>query len=137
VARGWDNASSTAFKCRVDRESLHPYSASTSSYEEFVFPGASSITLTFDDRSETDPEQSGGDFVAIYKDSTYTSTWGKAKYAGEAGDNWPGAGGKPPLVIPSDRCVLHFRSDSDEERWGFRVKIEATIDGEGAVELSK
>lgn len=137
IARGWDNASSTAFKCTMELESRHPYSASTSSYHILEFPGASSITLTFDDRSETDPDQSAGDFVAVYKDSTYTATWGKPKYHGEAGENWPGAGGKPPLVIPSDSCVLHFHSDTDGERWGYRVKIEATINAEGAAELSK
>jgi len=134
VARGWDVASSEAFKCREVFESRHPYSASTSSYQELYYPGASSITISFDGRTSTEGET---DFVAIYKDDTYTSTWGKSRYHGRAGDRWPGAGGKPPLVIPSDRCVLHFRSDVDGEDWGYRVIVEATISAEGVNVLAQ
>jgi hypothetical protein len=47
--------------------------------------------------------------------------------SGASAVGWPGASGRPPLVIPADHFSLHFHSDSNTEDWGF--KITATAPG--------
>ena len=56
----------------------------------------------------------------------YTTYWGgKARYSGGLEGGWPGTGGNSPLIIPTDTCVVHFHSDNENEKWGFRLHASA------------
>ena len=35
-------------------------------------------------------------------------------------ENFPGTGDREPLVIEGSSCVLHFRSDSSTNDWGYK-----------------
>jgi len=71
------------------------------------------------------------DYVCIYKDSSLTDYWGtKEKLEGNAMDGWPGTGGRPRLVIPTDRFVVHFHSGlsrNDKREWGFKLTAIAPV----------
>ena len=41
------------------------------------------------------------------------------------GTQWPGVGGQPSLVIPSDTVILHFRASSAAPEWGWRACFTA------------
>lgn len=41
------------------------------------------------------------------------------------GTQWPGVGGQPSLVIPSDTVILHFRASSTAPEWGWRAVFTA------------
>ena len=56
----------------------------------------------------------GADFDTIYSDDAHEQIWGAGKYSGGHGrsvSNWPGAGGKPSLVIPASKFVVHFKTN--------------------------
>lgn len=59
---------------------------------------------------------------ARFLDPARTTVYGAEKYTG--GQNgtqqqYPGLNGAPPLIIPSDRAVLHFHSDGSSTDWGY------------------
>ena len=129
---GWEAASKPAFKCLEHLQSSHPYLPAVDQYTTLSFPGAESMTLTFDSKSSTNSEH---DYVIIYTSSACASYWGAGKHS--LGDGWPGAGGRPPLIIPADTAVLHFHSSGESKGdWGWAVQVEATINATAASELS-
>jgi hypothetical protein len=66
-------------------------------------------------------------------DNDDTSTGGDEKYSGESAGEFPGSGGRPPLVIPSDTFVLHFHSkqqltsNSSSSHYGYKVTVMAPV----------
>lgn len=89
-------------------ESPHPYPNSTEVFTKIAFPGASSMTITFDPRSSTESKyQKPRDFVQLFHDESLTREWNR--FSGSTG--WPGVQNIPPLVIPSDSIVVRFKSD--------------------------
>jgi hypothetical protein len=133
---GWQPADVKPLVCRQVIESAHPYSPSTDTFQTIHFPGAKKISLYFDQMSAT---ESIYDYVVIYKDESCTEHWGKRKkYMGSSGStDWPGAGGRPPLVIPADSFHLHFHSDASQQDWGFRVEAVAPVNMDFARALLK
>ena len=131
---GWQPADVKPLVCRQVIESSHPYAPSTDTFQTIHFPGAKKISLYFDQLSAT---ESIYDYVVIYKDESCTEHWGKRKkYTGSSGStDWPGAGGRPPLVIPADSFHLHFHSDASQQDWGFRVEAVAPVNMELATAL--
>ena len=91
------------------------YEENLNIYEEHEFPGADSVTITFDERSETEKDS---DKVIFYKDSSHSEYYGE-EYSGGGSIwsknrpcNFPGpAFGHPSLVIPANKFIFHFRSD--------------------------
>lgn len=63
------------------------------------------MSITFDANSAT---ENNCDYIVFYKDSSHTDVYGENKYSGKF---FPGLNGNPALEIPSDKFVLHFRSD--------------------------
>ena len=140
--RNWEPSSRPALKCVRNVESSHPYLAATDTYQVVHFPGAPHMTLTFDPRCVT---ERGSDYVVIYKDETLTDTWGPldrlqgGSIGIAAGDSsqpgpsdWYGAHGRPALIIPGDKCVIHFhadggRSGAGDRPWGFKLAVEAPV----------
>jgi hypothetical protein len=128
---GWQAVNQKPLCCTQMIESLHPYLPSTDSYQAVQFPGATKVSIFFDPKCVTEQDR---DYVTIYKDETFTEFWGKAKkISGQAG--WPGSGGRPPLVIPSDKFVVHFHSDQSNQDWGFRLEAKAPVSNEKAREM--
>ena len=88
------------------------------------------VILAFEHRSGTQKDE---DYVCIYKDSSLTDHWGSLadrKLSGLANTGWPGAGGRPPLVIPADRFVVHFHSGPGRGKpceWGFKLNAVAPV----------
>jgi hypothetical protein len=51
-------------------------------------------------------------------------------YSGDAGLNWPGVNGTPPLELPASSCYLFFHSErgsssSTAVQWGIEVLVQA------------
>eukprot|EP00466_Bigelowiella_natans_P015194 jgi/Bigna1/85176/estExt_fgenesh1_pg.C_20373 len=133
--RGWASVASKPLICSKVVESSHPYKPLTDYYETVRFPGTPYISIYFDEKCATEEYS---DFVTIYKDESCTSFWGKErKFSGPAAGEWPGAGGRPPLVIPADSFVVHFHSDRSVEDWGFRLTAAAPVSVASARLLSQ
>lgn len=90
-------------------ESAHPYPDNKEHFESIAFDGAEKIEIVFDDQSRT---EDGCDYVIFYHDISHKAQFGE-KFMGRNGsENFPGFGGRDPLIIPSSKFVLHFHSDT-------------------------
>ena len=106
-------------------ESDHPYTANLDRLTEMSFPGALRIVCVFDDRCRT---ENNYDYVKFWKDSNKLETWHPniEKFTGRNGsENWPGYGGRPPLVIEGDSAWIEFHTDGSNEDWGWRFTATA------------
>jgi len=112
-------------------ESSHPYADNTDKTETVEIPGAESITLTFDPQCKT---ENNCDYVRILKKGS-DETYGPDFTGSDDGMNWPGFGGRDPLVIPSDSCRILFHSDGSNNNWGYKVTVtgRATVNEEPPV----
>ena len=128
---GWQPDNQKPLCCNQTIQSPHPYLPSTDSYQTVSFPGASKVSIFFDTNCATEEER---DYVTIYRDETFTDFWGKKKKISGT-DGWPGSGGRPPMVIPSDSFVVHFHSDASIQNWGFKLDAKAPVNLEKATQL--
>lgn len=104
-------------------ESKHPYTNSVLEYMEVTFSGASTLTVTFDSQCRSEKDC---DYLSFFKDRTLTDRWGAYRYSGEDSTaNWPGTGGRPPLVIPSDSFTLFWCTDASNVDWGWKFTVTA------------
>jgi hypothetical protein len=104
-------------------ESDHPYENNFQTSKIFSYPGASSLSISFDDQSRV---EAGYDFVRFYKDESLSEQWG-IDYPIEHRGDFPGLGIRPPLVIPADHFVLFFMTDGSSADWGWKVTITPSI----------
>lgn len=89
--------------------------------------GAKGLKIVFDDLTNT---ERGPDYIKLYKDSSYSEMWGD-KYTGDA-VNFPGtSNGRPPLIIPVNNFIIHFRSDGSVNSWGWRMYVSPDGGGKG------
>lgn len=98
-------------------ESDHPYQHNTNEYTTVQIPGAVSYTVTFHEDTRTEPVY---DFVKFYDDETHTDFFGASKYSGgynNSPGNWPGINGRPPLIIPSKKFIIHFKTNGSVNDW--------------------
>lgn len=110
-------------------QSCHPYKNNTCEYTPIAVPGAISYTIRFDEQTKTEAIH---DYVKFYTDDRHTEYWGCGKYSGgtnKGACNWPGIGGRPPLVIPASRFVVCFRTNGSVTDWGFRLYAQPLISG--------
>lgn len=104
-------------------ESKHPYSNSVVEYMTVSFSGASKLEIVFDSKCRT---EQGCDYVTFFKDKSLTERWGAFQYSGvESGANWPGADGRPSLVIPNDSFTLLWFTDASNVDWGWKFTVTA------------
>jgi hypothetical protein len=106
-------------------ESKHPYANSVLEYMSVTFRGASSLTISFDPQCRT---EHGCDYLSFFKDKSLVDRWGAYQYSGteDTGTaNWPGLGGRPPLVIPSDSFTLLWCTDTSNNDWGWKFTVTA------------
>ena len=104
-------------------ESEHPYRHNTNEFTTVAVPGAVQYTITFHEETRTEPVY---DFVKFYDDETHTHYFGAGKYSGGINGspcNWPGVGGRPPLVIPASRFIINFKTNGSVNDWGFRMHV--------------
>ena len=121
--RSDDNAPDSSGDERM-LESPHPYSDNMDVYTPVRIPGATKLLISFDERTDT---EAGCDYVKVFKDDTHGAVWGADKYSGDgASGNWPGLGGRPPLEVPGDSFVFHFKSDGSRAEWGYRALVRAS-----------
>ncbi|EQC37606.1 hypothetical protein SDRG_05200 [Saprolegnia diclina VS20] len=107
-------------------QSGHPYANSIDVYQTICVEGATGLRVTFDERCRTEHDY---DYVKFYKDDSYNEIWGETQYTGRDGsENWAGFGGRPPLEIPTNKCVLYWHTDGSGNDWGWLVQIEAIFD---------
>lgn len=105
-------------------ESLHPYMSNTNETIELLFPGAVRMTITFDEQTRTEQNY---DYVRIWRNRERTESWHPEidKLTGRHGsENWPGFGGRPPLVIEADAAFVEWYSDGSNEDWGWRMNVK-------------
>lgn len=120
---GWRTVVSKSMTCTQTIESTHPYAANMEMLQSVSFPGASQIALFFDMKCSTERKY---DVLTVYKDAFSKEIWGDmGGYSGSTG--WPGTDGKRPILIPSDHCCLHFKSDGSRQDWGFKVVAIAPV----------
>lgn len=108
-------------------ESEHPYRHNTNEYTTVQVPGAVSYCVRFHENTRTEPIY---DFVKFYDDETHTEYFGAGKYCGGTNGstfNWPGVGGRPPLIIPASKFIIHFKTNGSVNDWGFRMHIVPTL----------
>lgn len=104
-------------------ESKHPYANSVHEYMTVTFSGASTLRVTFDPQSRTEV---GCDYLCFFKDKTLTDRWGLYQFSGvEDTANWPGTGGRPPLVIPADSFTMLWCTDATNVEWGWKFTVNA------------
>lgn len=105
-------------------ESAHPYASNTNETIILSMPRAERITIVFDSQSATERDY---DYLIFWKDDTRSERWHpEEKLTGRNGsENWPGCGGRPPLVIEGDSAVIQWMSDGSNEDWGWRFTATA------------
>ncbi|KAF1320211.1 Hect e3 ubiquitin ligase, partial [Globisporangium splendens] len=116
-------------------ESMHPYDNDMNKYWQVSIPGAKRIVVTFDPRSKS---ESGSDWLCLYKvGSSRSEFFGEAQYGGREGsENWPGFGGRPPLVVDADCFEVYFHSNESNNDWGFKLFAVGVFEVGGAHEDS-
>ncbi|RHY69097.1 hypothetical protein DYB30_006464, partial [Aphanomyces astaci] len=115
-------------------ESKHPYANSISEYMAVTFKGANLLSISFDPLSRT---EHGCDYVVFFKDKSLGDRWGDHQYTGRAGsENWPGVGGRPPLLIPAEGFTLLWCTDSSNVDWGWKFIVKATFPSLSPLELT-
>ena len=112
-------------------ESEHPYRNNLNEHTVISVPGAVSYSITFKEGTSTEPVH---DYVRFLKFENYEIIHGCGKYSGgmereetvfdpqtgatmvvrkATSCNWPGLGGRPPLVINSAKFVVHFKTNRE------------------------
>ena len=88
-------------------ESEHDYQSNIDEYYELSYPGADTISITFDEQFKT---ESGWDYLGAYDKDGYEI----AKYQGTspAGQTY---------TLNGDYVKLHFHSDSSNNYYGFKI----------------
>lgn len=108
-------------------ESEHPYRHNTSEYTTVQVPGAVSYAITFSEETHT---ESVYDYIKFFDDDTHTYHFGAGKYCGGTNNtpcNWPGLGNRPPLIIPSSKFIIYFKTNGSVNDWGFRMHVVPTL----------
>jgi hypothetical protein len=97
-------------------ESPHPYRSNSNDTILLHMPRAERMSIVFDEASATERDY---DYLIFWKDDSRTERWHvEEKYTGRNGsENFPGFGGRPPLVIEGDYANIEFRSDGSNEDW--------------------
>ncbi len=106
-------------------ESPHPYPDNCDRSYWLHLPGARAMEIVFDERSATEATH---DYVQFFEDTSSAARYGAEKYSGGragSGKTWPGVAGVPPLIIPSDKCVVKFHSDGSLNDWGWKLTARA------------
>lgn len=135
----WTYAWSRTIPVTLVYESDHEYSNNTSERRTIEVPGAKSLKIVFDERTSTEENRDFLRFLRIpdggrpedaFRGSSLESCpehlrYGEERYSGSHA--WPGVNGVPPLVIPGNKCVMTFISDSSDVDWGYRFKVIAEV----------
>ncbi|KAF0700480.1 Aste57867_9009 [Aphanomyces stellatus] len=109
-------------------ESSHEYQNNMHVLTELRVAGATTLTITFDERSRTEV---GYDYVTFFKDDSQTEYYGEEKYSGRADEhNWPGVGANPPLEIDAESCHVLFHSDGSGVDWGYKFTAVGLVESQ-------
>jgi hypothetical protein len=100
-------------------ESPHPYLPNTDEEIVVSMPGATFLTLTFDDRCNTEQER---DFVGVYRGRGRSGDSILPLLSGRH-EHWP----RVPVVCQGDTVTISFRSDPFQTFWGYRIVVRAHL----------
>lgn len=104
-------------------ESEHPYRSNMDERIPMSFPGATSVTISFDIRSRT---ENSCDYLIFQNKNGESLHPIIEKFTGRDGsENWPGCGGRPPLTLEANDFILFFHSDGSVEDWGYKFTLTA------------
>lgn len=70
------------------------------------------------------------DYVRFLKFDDQTTVWGHSKYTGglaRSNSNWAGVAGRPALLIPAPKFVVHFKTNGTVNDYGFKMQIVPLI----------
>jgi hypothetical protein len=98
-------------------ESEHPYRSNMDQLLKLYIPNAKQIAIAFDDQTRTEQNY---DFLKFWKDERKTELWHdpNTKYSGRDGsENFPGMGGRAPLIINGDTAYVEWHTDGSREDW--------------------
>lgn len=104
-------------------ESQHPYPHNAEDYRPVCVENALAYSIRFDDETRTEPVY---DFIKFFQDNAHDIQWGAGKYTGGRNGgtrNFPGTDGRPALLIPASRFVLHFKSNNRLNAWGYKIYV--------------
>jgi hypothetical protein len=104
----WQVTTAQLPNCILEVASAKPYEMDTDCFEKISFPGATQISIAFDDSTVLGE----GDWFAFYSDETCTKPLGTGKYTAKP---FPGAAGTLPLVVAADEVVFQFHSSSADQ----------------------
>ncbi|CAN0118223.1 unnamed protein product, partial [Ectocarpus sp. 12 AP-2014] len=110
-------------------ESQHPYANNVDKMWDVRVEGALSYTISFDIMTKTERNH---DYVRFLKDATDIDGpfFGEERYSGGRNgseSNWPGTGGRPPLVINAPSFAVFFHTDQSNNDWGFKMSSLACV----------
>lgn len=110
---------------RIVESATHPYSSNLDEDKVIHIPGATSLSIWFDPRTETEQNY---DFIQFKGEGQ--TIYGEAKYSGGYNGrdkNFPIVGASSqPLLIPADTVKMTFHSDGSNEGWGYRFIVYDT-----------
>lgn len=117
-------------------ESAHPYSTAGHGLKYIHLPNAAYMTVSFDERSETNGAADCLRFLRVRPDgSTVTDATSEslpvsARFGAErySGRSWPGVCGAADLLIPAGQCAVSFdRESSEAPKWGYRCTVRGYV----------
>jgi len=112
----------------VEVESDHPHLDHTQMHKVLTFKGSESIEISFTNETRTavaGAREAGSAYVCFYKDESHSTKYGEDRYFGGRDGNWPGVGGRPPLVIPNSSVHIYFHSETSNVDYGFKLIAKA------------
>ncbi|GAB1605002.1 zinc finger ZZ-type and EF-hand domain-containing protein 1 [Argonauta hians] len=98
----------------LSRESKHSYDFDTRVKEKIHVPGASYLTVTFDDRCSTEEDI---DELEFSTSPNFQSNFHEV--SGESRTNWPS------FHVPGDSLYYNFSCESDSPYWGYKFTVVA------------
>jgi len=107
-------------------ESSHPYENSLDRYWDVSIPGAKRLTVKFTEECVT---ETSCDYLRFYIDSSrcaYVPGGDLIHGSSGASGVWPGAGGRPPLVIEGSSFHAYFHTDGGKSTRTHTHNVQTT-----------
>ena len=140
-----DAGGQKARKSKMVIESEHEYNNNQDKEDMYEFPGASKVTIQFDENCVTENTY---DFLVLRKEARGTQShpvpgemsegenfvgpegFGKDRYMGSRGEaNWPTAPFDVVLKEGEEKLFVYFKSDGSNTEWGYKFTVTPHYEG--------
>jgi len=95
--------------------SSHPYEDGLDTCETISIEGATSLTITFSEKSSTEANYDHVLFMPVGEANMYFGRFSGGR--GDSPKDFPGVGEQPPLIIIGNTCDVRFHSDASNNDW--------------------